>query len=106
MSKHNDHSMQTAFSREQVLRQVKQIVADTQSISVDSLQESTNLDADLNFDSLERVELAMEIEEEFDIEISDEMEQEIRTIKNIVDGVMTVLKSQESCAIMNTKEAS
>jgi acyl carrier protein len=85
-------------SRDRVLSEVKQLVAECESISPDMLQENTNLDADLHFDSLERVELAMEIEEQFDITISDEMEQEIRTVGDIVDGVMMLLKDRKSSA--------
>lgn len=78
-------------SRDKILIEVKQIVAEFAGLAPDKLQEHTDLDADLNFDSLERVECAMEIEEQFDITVSDDMEQNIRNIKDIVDGVMAIL---------------
>jgi acyl carrier protein len=80
-----------SLSRDQVLTDVKQVVAEFESLSPDAIQESTDLDNDLHFDSLTRVELAMELEEHFDIIIPDEVEQEIRTIGDIVDGVMKIL---------------
>jgi acyl carrier protein len=80
----------TNISRDQVYGEVKKLVAESVGVNIEILQENTRLDADLNFDSLERVELAMEIEEHFDITVSDEMEQEIQTIGDIVDGVMKV----------------
>jgi acyl carrier protein len=82
-------------SRDHVLTEVKQLVAECESLSPDTLRENTNLDNDLHFDSLERVELAMELEEHFDITIPDEIEQEIRTIGDIVDGVMRILSHSQ-----------
>ncbi|HNS56004.1 MAG TPA: acyl carrier protein [Smithellaceae bacterium] len=40
---------------------------------------------DLGADSLDLVELIMEMEEEFDLEIEDEELEKIRTIKDVVD---------------------
>ena len=87
----NSISNRVLPSRDQILVEIKQMVSEFAGLAPDKLQEHTDLDADLQFDSLERVELAMEIEEQFDITVSDEMEQEIRTIGDIVDGVMQIL---------------
>jgi acyl carrier protein len=87
----NNPSSRVLISRDYVLSEVKKLVAVSQGISPDMLRETTNLETDLNFDSLEKVELTLELEEEFDITISDEIEQEIRTIADIVDGVMAIL---------------
>jgi acyl carrier protein len=91
MSVKNGPSSEVLPSRDKILKEVKKIVAELAGIAPDKIQEYTDLDADLNFDSLERVECAMEIEEQFDITVSDDMEQNIRTIKDIVDGVMAIL---------------
>jgi acyl carrier protein len=90
-----NNARKVVLTRDQILHEVKQIVAQFMDFDPEKLHENTNLDADLNFDSLERVELAMEIEEEFDIAVSDEMEQEIRTIGDIVDGVMKLLNQRQ-----------
>ena len=95
MSTVNNLSKRVSLTRDQVLNEVKQVVAQCQGIEPEKLQENTDLDADLHFDSLERVELAMEIEEQFDVTISDEMEQQIRTVGDIVDGVMKLLNHQQ-----------
>lgn len=44
---------------------------------------------DLNFDSLETIELTMFLEEEFDITIPDEVTEKWKTVKDIVDYICT-----------------
>lgn len=43
---------------------------------------------DLGADSLDQLELIMAIEEEFDISIPDEVAQEIKTVKDVIDYVL------------------
>jgi acyl carrier protein len=84
---------QADLSRDQVLADIKSIVAEMSGVNIEVLQEKTRFEADLNFDSLERVEFAMEIEEHFDITVSDEMEEQIQSIGDVVDGVMNFLNN-------------
>jgi acyl carrier protein len=42
---------------------------------------------DLGADSLDTVELVMALEEEFDIEISDEDAEKIQTVQNAIDYI-------------------
>lgn len=51
---------------------------------VDGTTEETKFE-DLGFDSLDHVELVMDLEDEFDIQISDEEAEKWKTIKDIVD---------------------
>ncbi len=50
----------------------------------------TRFREDMNFDSLDRVELCMDIEDKFEIEIPDETMEKITTFKEAVDVVMTL----------------
>ncbi|RQD69701.1 MAG: acyl carrier protein [Tindallia sp. MSAO_Bac2] len=52
-----------------------------------ALTRSTMLMEDLDADSLDAVEIIMAIEDEFDIEIPDEMAESIKTIGEIIDFV-------------------
>jgi len=66
---------------------IKQIVAE--QLGVDEVQvtkEASFMD-DLGADSLDTVELVMALEEEFDIEISDEDAEKIQTVQNAIDYV-------------------
>ncbi len=62
---------------------VKNIVVDQLEVSIDKLTLDTTFE-DIDADSLDIVELVMALEEEFDLEISD---QEIENIKTIGDVV-------------------
>lgn len=46
---------------------------------------------DLNVDSLDTVELTMEFEDEFDIAISDEEADELKTVGQVIDFIAGVL---------------
>lgn len=70
-----------------VLEKVIEIVANELSVSKEDLNEKTHLQDDLNADSLDAVELIMSIEDEFDIEISDDEAQNLRTIGDIVNYI-------------------
>jgi acyl carrier protein len=63
------------------------IVAEALSVEVDQITPSSNLVDDLGADSLARVELVMQIEEEFDIEISDSDSEKILTVQAIIDYI-------------------
>jgi len=66
---------------------VKQIIAEQLSVDEDSITMGTDLVKDLEADSLDVVELVMEIEQSFNIEIPDETLKEVKTIKDIVDYI-------------------
>lgn len=50
--------------------------------------------SDLGLDDLDRVELIMAVEEEFEIEIPDEIAEPIRTVKDLYDVVISALKEE------------
>lgn len=64
---------------------VKEIIVEELSVSEEEVTLEANLTNDLGADSLDAVELVMSIEEEFDVEISDEVAAGIKTVKDIVD---------------------
>ena len=62
---------------------VKEIIVD--SLSCDESQ--VTMEANLEADSLDAVELIMQIEEEFEVEIPDEVASNMKTVKDIVDYI-------------------
>lgn len=60
--------------------ELKALVAEQLSVSVDDLTEDTNFMDDLGADSLDLFELAMAMEEKFDIEIPSEDLNNIKTV--------------------------
>ncbi len=83
-------------SRDRVLEEVKTIVGEQMDIAVDAIQESSDLENDLGFDSLDQVEIVMEVEDHFGIDVPDEVADRVRTIRDIVDGVMRLLEATPS----------
>ena len=66
---------------------VKNIIVDNLSCDADQVTLEANLKEDLDADSLEAVELIMAIEDEFGIEIPDEVSTTISTVQQIVDYI-------------------
>ena len=62
---------------------VKSIVAEQLEIDIDSLTMDTTFD-EIDADSLDIVELVMALEEEFELEISDQEIENIKTVGDIV----------------------
>lgn len=46
----------------------------------------------MGLDSLDQVEIVMEVEEEFDLHVPDEVANTARAVGGIVDGVMNLLE--------------
>lgn len=70
-----------------IFDKVKKIIVDTLSCDEDKVTLEAKLKEDLDADSLDAVELIMSIEDEFDIEIPDEVALSIKTVKDIVDYI-------------------
>ncbi len=64
---------------------VKQIVAEQLGVDADQVTNDASFMDDLGADSLDTVELVMALEEEFDIEISDEDAEKIQTVQDAID---------------------
>ena len=66
---------------------VKEIMVDSLSCDESQVTMEANLKDDLEADSLDAVELIMQIEEEFEVEIPDEVASNMKTVKDIVDYI-------------------
>jgi acyl carrier protein len=66
---------------------VKQIVAEQLGVEEDQVTPEASFMDDLGADSLDTVELVMALEEEFDIEISDEDAEKIQTVQDAISYI-------------------
>ena len=72
-----------------VADRVKKIVIEHLGVEADKVVESANFIEDLGADSLDTVELVMAFEEEFGCEIPDDAAENISTIKNAIDFIVS-----------------
>lgn len=70
-----------------VEERVKKIIVETMGVGENEVIPSANIVDDLGADLLDRVELVMGFEEEFDIQIPDEDAEQIKTVQHAVDYI-------------------
>ncbi len=70
-----------------VLKRVKKIVVENLDVDGDKVVEGASFIDDLGADSLDLVELVMAFEEEFNIEIPDDVQENIRSVGDAVTHI-------------------
>jgi acyl carrier protein len=66
---------------------VIKLIADQAGVAEDSISDNTSLQADLELDSLDIMDLLLVLEEEFDMQIPDEELSKIQTVSDIVNYI-------------------
>jgi acyl carrier protein len=76
-----------AASRDEVFERVKEVLSERLSVEEADITEEANFQEDLDADSLDLVEMIMELEDQFGIKIPDEDAQKIQTVGQAIDYV-------------------
>ncbi len=66
---------------------IKKIISDQLNVKLEDIDNNKHFINDLGADSLDVIELIMALEEEFDIEISDEMAEKIDTVQSVINCI-------------------
>ena len=66
---------------------LKKIIVDLLGVDETDITPGTKIQEDLGADSLDVVELVMEVEEEFDLEIPDECAEKFFTVQDVLDYI-------------------
>ncbi len=77
-----------------VEERVIDIVAEQLGVSKDQITRETDIANDLGADSLDIVELVMEFEDEFEINIPEEAAENITTIGQVIDHIKEEIDSE------------
>lgn len=72
-----------------MLNRIREIICRFVDIDPESLTENTNIRSDLGLNSLELINVAVAIEEEFDVEIPD---REVANIETLGDAIAVIEK--------------
>jgi acyl carrier protein len=74
-----------AIADQEIFDRVTTLISEITEIPKTELLPGKRLAADLEIDSLTTIELAVTIQDEFDIEVADEKLKELKTIEDVVD---------------------
>lgn len=71
----------------EIAERVKQIIVDHMGVSESEVTPEATFQQDLGADSLDTVELIMDFEKEFGIQIPDDQEESIQTVQDAIDYI-------------------
>lgn len=75
------------MTEEEIFEHIKGIIIDRLGVDEEKINYDTSFQDDLGADSLDIVELIMEMEDEFDEEISDEVVEQLTTVGKAVEFI-------------------
>ena len=72
---------------EELLKKVTDVVVDKLGVKAEDVKPESSFVNDLGADSLDRVELVMALEDEFDLEIMDSESEKFQTVADVVNFI-------------------
>ena len=81
------HQIIKIMNKEEIKSKIKEIIVDKNGVSDEHVTDNANFETDLGMDSLDRIELMMEVEKEFKITILDDEAEKVHTLNDCVEIV-------------------
>ena len=78
------------MTNEELFNSIKRMIVDQLGVDEDTITEDSSFVDDLNADSLDMVELVMAMEQEFDIEIPDDVAEKVVTVRDAVEYIQNL----------------
>lgn len=75
-----------------MFEEIKKVLVDAINVDEEEIKPESKLNDDLGIDSLAAVELALELENEFDIRIEDEELAKLETVQDVMDIIAAKTK--------------
>ena len=76
------------MTNEELFESIKSMIVEQLGVEEDKITMDSSFVDDLNADSLDMVELVMAMEQEFDIEIPDDVAEKVTTVKDAIDYIL------------------
>lgn len=70
------------MNKEEIKNKIKKIIVEKNDIEISDVKDDSNFQTDLGLDSLDRVELTMALEKEFQVILSDEEAEKALTVND------------------------
>ena len=84
--------MSNKYTRDEILKEIKNILVNDFEIDENKILPEANLFEDLEFDSIDAVDLAVRLQDFTKQKISPENFKQIRTVADVVEAVESLLK--------------
>lgn len=82
------------MTKAEISERVKNVVVEKLSVDASEVTGTANFINDLGADSLDTVELIMELEKEFGISITDEDAHNIQTVNDAIEHIATAVSAE------------
>ncbi|TNF08421.1 MAG: acyl carrier protein [Bacillota bacterium] len=73
-----------------IFERIREMIVEELNVPVEKIKMESRLAEDLGADSIDAVELIMNIEDEFEVQVSDEQAQSIKTVGDLVKYIESV----------------
>ena len=80
------------MNKEEIYEELKKIIVEQLGVNEENVTMQASFIDDLSADSLDIVELVMNIEEKFDLEIPDSEAEKIATVEDVVEYILNSKK--------------
>jgi acyl carrier protein len=85
--------MATQMTKEEILARVREILAESFELEPDAIRPDAHLIDDLDLDSIDAIDLAVSLEEETGLDVSEDELREIRRVQDVVELIHGRLQS-------------